>query len=75
MGIKETTFKVSGVYGRFRAIGIIVVGVILIIVGIVLAIISSSINPLILSLFGALSIIYGWILWKRCKSLIQGKFM
>ncbi len=74
MSIKETTFKVSGYYGRFRAVGTIIIGIVLTVVGIILAIISNSFNALILSGFGLLAIIYGLVLWKRCKSLIQGRF-
>lgn len=74
MSIKETTFKVSGYHGRFRAIGTIIIGIVLTVLGIILAIISDSFSTLILSGFGLLAIIYGWILWKRYKSLIQARF-
>ncbi len=74
MEIKETAYKASGYYGKFKAISGIIIGIILIVVGIILVITSGSFNALIVSLFGLLIIIYGIILWKRCKSLIRGRF-
>lgn len=74
MTVKEKIYKTSGYYGRFRVIILFIIGTIFIILGIVLSIISKSINALILSAFGLFGIIYGWILWKRCKSLIKGRF-
>ena len=74
MDIKENVYKASGYYGRFKAAGSIVFGVIFFIVGIILMLISGSLKALVLSGFGLLAIIYGWILWKRCKSLLEGRF-
>jgi len=74
MNVKKNLYKASGHYGRIRAISSIIIGVIFIIVGIILAVISGSLNALILSGFGLLAVIYGWVLWKRCKSLVKGRF-
>jgi len=74
MAVKTKLFKTSGYYGKVKAIFSIIIGIILIIVGILLVIISKSPNPLILSGVGLIPLIYGWILWKRCNSLVQGRF-
>ena len=75
----SNVYKASGYYGRVKAVGSIITGVVLIIIGIILIIIASkygeiTIGAFILPLFGVLAVIYGWVLWIRTKSLVKGRF-
>lgn len=42
--------------------------------GIILAVMSSSFRGLIVSAFGIMGILWGWLLWKRTNSLVKGEF-
>jgi len=75
MSLKTAFFKYSGMHGRVKAISQIVVGSILTIAGIVLAIVTSQPNALIISAVGVFAVVVGIILWYRCASLLEGRFM
>ena len=82
MALKEGLYKASGYYGKYKAVMSIIVGIILIIIGIGIGIYLGIISPqknaiwfsLIMIVFGIFSIFYGWILWRRCNALVQGRF-
>ena len=75
MGLKENVFKVSGWDLRGKAFKAITTGLAFVIIGIVLTIALSAPKALIISGLGLISVIWGWVLWKRSKSLVKGRYM
>jgi len=59
----STAYKVGGWNLRLKAIGSLVLGVLLLLGGIVLAIVTKSFNALILSLIGLIALLGGWFYW------------
>lgn len=70
----STAYKVGGWNLRLKAIGSLIMGILLFLGGIILAIISKSFNALILSLIGLVAFFGSWIYWKRSNSLVKGRF-
>jgi hypothetical protein len=70
----STGYKVSGWSWRLKAIGTFIFGGILILIGLITSVITGSLIPLILVLVGLIAIFFGWIRWRRAKSLVQGRF-
>jgi polyferredoxin len=56
-----TAVKASAHYKRAKAVGTIIIGIILMILGIVLAVVFVSLNPIILTVLGLIAVVYGLI--------------
>ncbi len=72
--VLSTAYKVGGWHLRFKAIGSLIMGILLILAGIVLAVFFKSWSALILPALGLVALLGGWLYWKRAKSLVKGRF-
>jgi hypothetical protein len=70
----STSYKIGGWHLRLKAIGTIILGLILIVVGVYFAISTKNLIILVISGLGALFVLFGWISWYRAKSLVKGRF-